>query len=57
MSSLKSLLETGTALAIPIEALFIAELEEIYRAMNIVQFQAGDCHTYTAATPQKVWEG
>jgi uncharacterized protein YndB with AHSA1/START domain len=32
MSSLKSLLETGTALAIPIEALFIAELEEVYRA-------------------------
>jgi uncharacterized protein YndB with AHSA1/START domain len=32
MSSLKSLLESGTALVIPFDALFIAELEEVYRA-------------------------
>ena len=32
MSSLKSLLETGTALAIPVEALAIAGLEEVHRA-------------------------
>jgi len=32
MCSLKSLLETGEPLLIPIEALFIAELEEVYRA-------------------------
>ena len=32
MSSLKSLLETGTALAIPVEALAIAGLQEVHRA-------------------------
>jgi uncharacterized protein YndB with AHSA1/START domain len=32
MSSLKSLLETGTALVIPLDALFIEELEEAYRS-------------------------
>ena len=32
MSSLKSLLESGTALVIPFDALFIADLEEVYRA-------------------------
>jgi uncharacterized protein YndB with AHSA1/START domain len=32
MSSLKSLLETGEPLVIPIEALFIAELDEIFHA-------------------------
>jgi uncharacterized protein YndB with AHSA1/START domain len=32
MSSLKSLLESGSALVIPFDALFIAELEEVYRA-------------------------
>jgi uncharacterized protein YndB with AHSA1/START domain len=32
MSSLKSMLESGTALVIPFDALFIAELEEVYRA-------------------------
>ena len=32
MSSLKSLLETGTALAIPVEALAIAGLGEVNRA-------------------------
>jgi uncharacterized protein YndB with AHSA1/START domain len=32
MSSLKSMLESGTALIIPFDALFIAELEEVYRA-------------------------
>jgi uncharacterized protein YndB with AHSA1/START domain len=32
MSSLKSMLETGTPLVIPLEALFIAELEEVYRS-------------------------
>jgi uncharacterized protein YndB with AHSA1/START domain len=31
MSSLKSMLESGTALVIPFDALFIAELEEVYR--------------------------
>lgn len=31
MSSLKSMLETGNALVIPLDALFIAELEEVYR--------------------------
>ena len=30
MSSLKSLLESGTALAIPLDALFIAELQGVY---------------------------
>jgi uncharacterized protein YndB with AHSA1/START domain len=30
LSSLKSLLESGTALVIPLDALFIAELEEVY---------------------------
>ena len=32
MSSLKSMLESGTALVIPFDALFIADLEEVYRA-------------------------
>jgi uncharacterized protein YndB with AHSA1/START domain len=32
MSSLKSMLETGEPLVIPFDALFIAELEEVYRA-------------------------
>ena len=32
MSSLKSLLETGEALVIPLDALFIDELEEAYRS-------------------------
>jgi uncharacterized protein YndB with AHSA1/START domain len=32
MSSLKSLLESGSALVIPFDALFIADLEEVYRA-------------------------
>jgi uncharacterized protein YndB with AHSA1/START domain len=32
MSSLKSLLESGEALLIPLDALFIDELEEVYRA-------------------------
>jgi uncharacterized protein YndB with AHSA1/START domain len=32
MSSLKSLLESGSALVIPFDALFIADLEEAYRA-------------------------
>jgi len=32
MSSLKSLLESGSPLVIPFDALFIAELEEVYRA-------------------------
>jgi uncharacterized protein YndB with AHSA1/START domain len=32
MSSLKSLLETGEALVIPLDALFIDELEEVYRS-------------------------
>jgi uncharacterized protein YndB with AHSA1/START domain len=32
MSSLKSMLECGTALVIPFDALFIADLEEAYRA-------------------------
>jgi uncharacterized protein YndB with AHSA1/START domain len=32
MSSLKSLLESGEALVIPLEALFIDELEEVYRS-------------------------
>jgi hypothetical protein len=32
MSSLKSLLESGEALIIPIEALFIRELDEAYRS-------------------------
>ena len=32
MSSLKSSLESGSALVIPFDALFIAELEEVYRA-------------------------
>ena len=32
MSSLKSLLESGSQLVIPFDALFIAELEEVYRA-------------------------
>jgi uncharacterized protein YndB with AHSA1/START domain len=32
MSSLKSLLETGTPLVIPLDALFIEELEEVYRS-------------------------
>jgi uncharacterized protein YndB with AHSA1/START domain len=32
MSSLKSLLESGEALVIPIEALFIRELDEVYRS-------------------------
>lgn len=32
MSSLKSMLETGDALVIPLDALFIAELEEVYRS-------------------------
>ena len=31
LSSLKSMLESGTALVIPFDALFIAELEEVYR--------------------------
>ena len=31
MSSLKSMLESGTALSVPIEALFIADLDEVYR--------------------------
>ena len=32
MSSLKSLLESGEALVIPLDALFIDELEEVYRS-------------------------
>jgi uncharacterized protein YndB with AHSA1/START domain len=32
MSSLKSLLETGTPLIIPLDALFIEELEEVFRS-------------------------
>jgi hypothetical protein len=32
MSSLKSMLESGTALVIPLDALFIAELGEVYRS-------------------------
>jgi uncharacterized protein YndB with AHSA1/START domain len=32
MSSLKSLLESGEALAIPLDALFVDELEEVYRS-------------------------
>jgi uncharacterized protein YndB with AHSA1/START domain len=32
LSSLKSLLETGTPLVIPLDALFIDELEEVYRS-------------------------
>jgi uncharacterized protein YndB with AHSA1/START domain len=32
MSSLKSMLESGTPLVIPIDALFIKELEEVYRS-------------------------
>jgi uncharacterized protein YndB with AHSA1/START domain len=32
MSSLKSMLETGTPLLIPLDALFIEELEEVYRS-------------------------
>jgi len=32
MSSLKSLLESGEALVIPLDALFIDELEEAYRS-------------------------
>jgi uncharacterized protein YndB with AHSA1/START domain len=32
MSSLKSLLESGKALVIPLDALFIDELEEVYRS-------------------------
>jgi uncharacterized protein YndB with AHSA1/START domain len=32
MSSLKSMLETGTPLIIPLDALFIAELDEAYRS-------------------------
>jgi uncharacterized protein YndB with AHSA1/START domain len=32
MSSLKSMLESGTALVIPFDALFIADLEEAYHA-------------------------
>jgi len=32
MSSLKSLLETGEALVIPLDALFIDELEEVHRS-------------------------
>ena len=32
MSSLKSMLETGEALIIPLDALFIAELDEVYRS-------------------------
>jgi uncharacterized protein YndB with AHSA1/START domain len=31
LSSLKSMLETGEALIIPLDALFIAELDEVYR--------------------------
>jgi uncharacterized protein YndB with AHSA1/START domain len=32
MSSLKSMLETGTPLVIPLDALFLDELEEVYRS-------------------------
>ena len=32
MSSLKSMLETGTPLIIPLDAPFIAELDEAYRS-------------------------
>ena len=32
MSSLKSMLETGAPLIIPLDALFIEELEEVYRS-------------------------
>ena len=32
LSSLKSMLETGTPLVIPLDALFIDELEEVYRS-------------------------
>jgi hypothetical protein len=57
LSSLKSLLETGEALKIPICALFIDELDEVFPLMDIKNFKPAIVYTiYIASAPEKLWQ-